>query len=35
MPGSNEGVRKDDHNRLGEVVQAKEKIGEKPKQKSS
>jgi hypothetical protein len=35
MPGSDEGVRKDDHNRLGEVVQAKDKIGEKPKQKSS
>jgi hypothetical protein len=35
MPGSDEGVRKDDHNRLGEVVQAKDKIGEKPKHKPS
>ena len=35
MPGSEEGVRKDDHNRLGEVIQAKDKIGEKPKHKPS
>ena len=35
MPGSDEGVRKDDRNRLGEVVQAKDKIGEKPKHKPS
>jgi hypothetical protein len=35
MPGSDEGVRKDDHNRLDEVVQAKDKIGEKPKHKPS
>jgi hypothetical protein len=35
MPGSNEGVRKNDHNRLGEVVQAKDKIGLKPKHKPS
>ena len=35
MPGSDEGARKDDHNRLGEVVQAKDKIGEKPKHKPS
>jgi hypothetical protein len=35
MPGSVEGLRSDDHNRLGEVVRAKDKIGEKPKQKPS
>ena len=35
MPGSDEGVQKDDHNRLGEVVKAKDKIGEKPKHKPS
>lgn len=35
MPASDEGIRKNDHNRLGEVVQAEDKIGEKPKQKSS
>ena len=35
MPGSNEGLQPDDNNRFGEVVRAKEKIGEKPKQKPS
>ena len=35
MPGSDEGLRKKENNRLGEVVQAKDKIGEKPKHKSS
>jgi hypothetical protein len=35
MPGSDEGLRPDDDNRLGEVVGAKEKIGEKPKHKPS
>jgi hypothetical protein len=35
MPGSDEGLQSDDHNRLGEVVRAKEKIGEKPKHKPS
>jgi hypothetical protein len=35
MAGSAEGLRPDDDNRLGEVVRAKRKIGEKPKHKSS
>ena len=35
MPGSNEGLQSEDDNRLGEVVRAKEKIGEKPKHKPS
>jgi hypothetical protein len=35
MAGSDEGLRPDDDNRLGEVVRAKRKIGEKPKRKSS
>ena len=35
MAGSDEGVRKGGDNRLGEVVRAKEKIGEKPKHKPS
>jgi len=35
MPGPDEGLRKDDENRLGEVVRAKEEIGEKPKHKPS
>jgi hypothetical protein len=34
MAGSNEGVRKDG-DRLGEVVRAKDEIGEKPKHKPS
>ena len=33
MTGSEEGAQLDDHNRLGEVVRAKDKIGEKPKDK--
>ena len=33
MPAKDEGIRKDDQNRLGEVVRAEDKIGEKPKQK--
>jgi hypothetical protein len=35
MPGSDEGLQPDDNNRLGEVVRAKEKIGERPKHKPS
>jgi hypothetical protein len=35
MPGSGEGLQSDEDNRLGEVVRAKEKIGEKPKHKPS
>jgi hypothetical protein len=35
MPGSDEGERKKEANRLGEVVQAKDQIGEKPKHKPS
>ncbi len=35
MPGNNEGLRSEDDNRLGEVVGAKEKIGEKPNHKPS
>jgi hypothetical protein len=35
MPGSDEGLQSDDDNRLGEVVKAEDKIGEKPKHKPS
>jgi hypothetical protein len=35
MPGSDEGQRKKEANRLAEVVQAKDQIGEKPKHKPS
>jgi hypothetical protein len=35
MPGSQEGLEPEDHHRLGEIVRAKEEIGEKPKQKPS
>jgi hypothetical protein len=35
MAGSKEGLRPDDHNRLGEVARAKGTIGEKPKHKPS
>lgn len=35
MPGSDEGRKLTDDNRLDEVVRAKEKIGEKPKHKPS
>jgi hypothetical protein len=35
MPGSDEGLKPKDANRLGEVVKAKAKIGEKPKHKPS
>jgi hypothetical protein len=35
MPGSDEGQRKKEANRLDEVVQAKDQIGEKPKHKPS
>jgi hypothetical protein len=35
MPGSDEGHRKKEANRLDEVVQAKNQIGEKPKHKPS
>ena len=31
MTGSEEGAQPDDHNRFGEVVRAKDKIGEKPR----
>jgi hypothetical protein len=33
MTGSEEGAQPADHNRLGEVVRAKDKIGEKPRDK--
>lgn len=35
MPESDEGLQLEDDNRLGDVVKAKAKIGEKPKRKSS
>jgi hypothetical protein len=35
MPASDEGKKRDGGNRLGEVVKAKEEIGEKPKHKPS
>ena len=35
MPGSEEGSAKDDHNKLGEVIRAKSKIGQPPKHKPS
>lgn len=35
MPGGDEGLKRDDCNRLGEVVKAKEEIGETPKHKPS
>jgi hypothetical protein len=35
MPGGEEGLKRDDGNRLGEVVRAKGKIGIKPKHKPS
>ena len=35
MPGPDEGIDKDDHHQLGQVERAKERIGEKPKSKSS
>ena len=35
MAGSAEGLEPSDHHRLGEVVRAKAKIGERPKQKPS
>lgn len=35
MAGGEEGLRRDDGNRLGEVVRAKQQIGEKPKHKPS
>jgi hypothetical protein len=35
MPGSEEGIEKDDHQRLAEVIRAKGKIGEPPKHKPS
>jgi hypothetical protein len=35
MPESDEGLQLEDDNRLGEVVKAKAKIGEKLKRKSS
>jgi hypothetical protein len=35
MPGSEEGLESQDHHRLGEVVRAKDKIGENPNHKPS
>jgi hypothetical protein len=35
MPGSEEGIKADDHHRLGEVVRAKQQIGAKPKHKAA
>jgi len=35
MAGSDEGRKRDNHHRLGEVVRAKAQVGEKPKQKPS
>jgi hypothetical protein len=35
MPGSEEGIGKDDHDQLGQVGRAKEQVGEKPKHKPS
>ena len=35
MPGSDEGLQPDADNRLGEVVRAKEKVGERPKHEPS
>jgi hypothetical protein len=33
MPGSDEGLGSDDHHQMGQVIRAKEKIGEKPNHK--
>jgi hypothetical protein len=35
MPGAEEGIESQDHHRLGEVVRAKDKIGENPNHKPS
>jgi hypothetical protein len=35
MPGPEEGMESHDHDRLGEVVRAKDKIAEKPDHKPS
>jgi hypothetical protein len=35
MPGPDEGLDPDDHHQMGQVVRAKEKIGEKPNHKPS
>jgi hypothetical protein len=35
MPGSDEGHRKRESNKLGEVVEAKDQIGERPRHKPS
>ena len=35
MPGPEEGLESEDHHRLGEVVRAKDKIGENPNHKPS
>ena len=35
MPGSAEGLQPSDHNRLGEVMRAKAKIGKRPKHRTS
>jgi hypothetical protein len=35
MPGSEEGVSQSNHNRLGQVERARDKMGDKPKRKAS
>ena len=35
MPGSDEGITRDDPHQFGKVVRAKDKLGEKPKHKPS
>jgi hypothetical protein len=35
MPGAEEGLKSQDHHRLGEVMRAKDKIGEDPRQMPS
>jgi hypothetical protein len=35
MPGSEEGIGRSDHNRLGQVERARDKMGDKPKRKAS
>lgn len=35
MPGNDEGLQREDDNSLGEIIQAKDEIGKKPKHKPS
>ena len=35
MPGSEEGVSRSEHNRLGQVERARDKMGDQPKRKAS